>query len=610
MLLHMYLSEGKEGCFMNWNRHRLAVVLATAALAALTIGLSGKTGYADTGQQITVNTGTAIRSSAQHVASGGLYGMYDQNTPNASLLAPLKPRVFTQAPPFGGQIPNGEPGPGGDFLKVAPTAKQIGAKVIVRLPDIYPKWPYNYSNEKDWLNRVKTMVTQVKDSGNADTVYAFELWNEPNGTWQGVNGNGHDSGWGDFYQTWRDTYKEVHSIMPNAKIIGPSLNSWQPTYMENFLTMARDSNTLPDIISWHQWGAATFPEQAKAFENMEQRLGIKPRPISINEYGDQQELAVPGQMLHYIQNFENVPAVDSACLAFWFNYGRMDNLLTDGQKPNGGYWLYKWYGDMTGQMDQTSTFQSNGLLASVANTTANKAQTSVLFGGTDGQVTINVNQLDPSQYNGTAQVKLEETPWYGVDTQASPTTIASGTLRVKNGQLTVPVKHLQASSGYRLSITPADTTSAKSSLSYAKTPTDQPIRVEAENGNLTGSYSTILGSYASNNLFVGSKNHQTSEGSADTMTFNAPKAGRYMVNIGYANGGEVATNAVTINHHANGTIAFPNTTGWMTAVPNVNGTRKVIQYGTVNLKKGTNTIKLQAVAHSAELDYVSFTPLK
>lgn len=48
----------------------------------------------------------------------------------------------------------------------------------------------------------------------------------------------------------------------------------------------------------------------------------------------------------------------------------------------------------------------------------------------------------------------------------------------------------------------------------------------------------------------------------------------------------------------------------MTAVPNVNGTRKVIQYGTVNLKKGTNTIKLQAVAHSAELDYVSFTPLK
>jgi hypothetical protein len=98
------------------------------------------------------------------------------------------------------------------------------------------------------------MVTQVKNSGNADDVYAFELWNEPNGTWQGVNGNGHDSGWGDFYQVWRDTYHTVKSIMPDTKIVGPSLNSWQPNYMKGFLTMARDSNTLPDIVSWHQWG--------------------------------------------------------------------------------------------------------------------------------------------------------------------------------------------------------------------------------------------------------------------------------------------------------------------------------------------------------------------
>ncbi|TLQ21162.1 beta-xylosidase [Lentilactobacillus parafarraginis] len=584
---------------------KLATILGMAVIAG---GLAW--GYANrasaNAQQITISTTTPIRSTADHVASGGLYGLYDGNTPNADLLSPLKPKTFTQSPPDGGQIPNGEPGPGGDFLKVAPLAHKVGAKVIVRLPDIYPKWPYNYSNEQDWLNRVTKMVTQVKNSGNADDVYAFELWNEPNGTWQGVNGNGHDSGWGDFYQVWRDTYHTVKSIMPDTKIVGPSLNSWQPNYMKGFLTMARDSNTLPDIVSWHQWGAAAFPKQAADFEAMEDSLGIKQRPISINEYGEQQELAVPGQMIHYIQNFENVPTVDSADLAFWYNYGRMDNLLTDKQQQNGGYWLYKWYGDMSGQMDKTSTFASNGTLASVANTNKNSGRTSVIFGGVNGDTTVHVTGLSGK----SANVTLSATPWYGVDTAVkAPTTLGKGTVAIKNGQISVPVKSMKAASGYQLVVEPGKS-GQQAYRQTASQPTDNGIRVEAEDGTLSGNYTAISGSCASGNMFIGAKDHQVTAGSADFLTVKVPKAGHYLTTIGYANGGATATANVSINGHSQKAAVFENTTGWMTAVPNVHGTRQTMQYGDVSLKKGVNHVKIEALTNSAELDYILFTPIK
>lgn len=587
-------------------RHqRLATIIATAALGLTVSGITAGSAQAD--NQITVDTSKAIRNNAEHVASGGLYAMSDGSTPSADLLSPLKPKTFTQPGPGARQIPNGEPKAAGDFTSTAPLAHKVGSKVIVRLADIYDQWPYNYSNEQDWLKRVDTMVQSAQRT-NPDDVYGYELWNEPNGTWQGANGICKGN-WGDFDKVWQDTYKEVKKLAPNAKIVGPSLNSWQPTWMKHFLTMARDTKTLPDVISWHQWGAAKFPEQAAELGKLEDSLGISQRPISINEYGSEQELAVPGQMIHYVQNFENVSKLDSADLAFWFDYGRMDNLLTDQHKPNGGYWLYKWYGDMSGQMDQTSTYETNGNLASVANTTADKGQTSVIFGGASGNTTINVNGLNQAKLGNTAKVEVKETPWYGVDTAVdNPKTVASGTVAVKNGSVQVPVKDMKAADGYQLVVTSANGASV-SGIQYQQPQANDPIRVEAESGSLTGKAKTVQGSYASGNYFVGTMD---SNDSTDTMKVNAPAAGNYQLEIGYANGNKDkkdATDKVFLNDKQLKDAVFPYTTGWTTAVPNVDGTRKTIQYGSVRLNKGENTLKLQKDASFAELDYAMFTPI-
>ncbi|MFY7634728.1 RICIN domain-containing protein [Streptomyces sp. NY05-11A] len=66
----------------------------------------------------------------------------------------LKPNTFVQMAPGGSQLPNGEPKPAGDALVVAPKAARAGAKAVVRMPDWYPNFPYQWVSWADWLSAV------------------------------------------------------------------------------------------------------------------------------------------------------------------------------------------------------------------------------------------------------------------------------------------------------------------------------------------------------------------------------------------------------------------------------------------------------------------------
>ena len=97
-----------------------------------------------------------------HVASGGLYGLDTATIPAGSLVEPLHPNTFVQMAPGGKQLPNGESVPGGDALVVAPEAAAAGAKVVVRMPDWYPNFPYVWVSWSNWLSAVDTQVKAVR----------------------------------------------------------------------------------------------------------------------------------------------------------------------------------------------------------------------------------------------------------------------------------------------------------------------------------------------------------------------------------------------------------------------------------------------------------------
>lgn len=266
---------------------------ATAALGALALAAAVSTALgapahaaATASTTLVVNANQPFRS-VTHVASGSLYGLANASTPADSLVTPLHPNTFVQMAPGGSQLPNGEPAPAGDALVVAAKAANAGAKVIVRMPDWYPNFPYKWVSWSNWLSAVDTQIASVKSSG-AGNIEAYELWNEPDWTWDTTNAGSFDAG-------WVTTYQEVRAKDATTPIDGPSYSAWNLSWMTQFLTYAKAHNAVPDIVSWHELqGAQNIAADVAAYRNLETSLGISPRPIAIEEYGTTSEVGVPG----------------------------------------------------------------------------------------------------------------------------------------------------------------------------------------------------------------------------------------------------------------------------------------------------------------------------
>jgi hypothetical protein len=420
-----------------------AIALTAAALATASPAQAAPTASTT----LVVNADQTLRS-VTHVATGSLYGLADANTPSDSLVTPLRPNTFVQMAPGGSQLPNGEPKPAGDALVVASKAARAGAKVVVRMPDWYPNFPYKWVSWSDWLSAVDKQVASVQSSG-ATNIAAYELWNEPDWTWNTTNAGSFDAG-------WARTYKEVRAKDTKTPIQGPSYSSWNQSWMTTFLTDAKAGGTVPDIIAWHELqGSKDIAAHVSAYRALESSLGISPRPISIEEYGTTSEIGVPGPLVSYAAKFERA-GVHDAELAFWNHYGTLGDTLTDtGASPNGSYWLYKWYGDMSGNMVVTTPPAQTGIDGAASRNGAGN-QISVIFGGGAGSSAVTVKGLGSlSAFGSRVHAKLEYTPSKGRTTAVSaPITISDADYTVSNGQITVPVT-TNASDGYHLVITPS-----------------------------------------------------------------------------------------------------------------------------------------------------------
>lgn len=392
---------------------------------------------------LVVNADQTLRP-VTHVASGSLYGLATASTPSDSLVRPTHPNTFVQMAPGGSQLPNGEPKPAGDALVVAPEAAAVGAKVVARMSDWYPNFPYKWVSWPDWLGAVDTQIKAIQASG-ATNISAVAPWNEPDWTWNTAAA-------GSFNDGWTRTVKEIKSLDPTIPIQGPSYSD-NISGMQSFLENAVATDTVPDIIAWHELeSAGKIAGDIAKVEAIEKSLGITPRPIAIEEYATPSEVGVPGPLVGYIAKFERY-GVNNAELAFWNHYGTLGDILTDtGGAPNGAYWLYTWYGAMTGDMVVTTPPSQTGL-DGAASVTADKKQLSLIFGGGSGSSAVKVNGLKSLHLGRNVDVKLEYTLSKGRTSAVNaPVTLSDTTYRVgDDGSITVPVV-MNATSGYHLVI--------------------------------------------------------------------------------------------------------------------------------------------------------------
>ena len=407
--------------------------------------------YVKSANTLTVDCGNKIRS-VTHCASGSLYGLIE-NIPADydSLVAPLHPFVMRN-PARGG---NGNQHAFGDAIKVAKRlSASPGALVSVDLADILPYWPYRWPGIQGWLNELKQFIRDKQSSGLTNW-YGLEIWNEPDGTWKDSNGLS-------FHDLWKQTYDFIRQNDPNEKIIGPCDSWYNENRMRSFLEFAKANNCIPDIICWHELsGIEGVSSHLKAYRNLESSLGIKELPITINEYCDAtHELeGQPGSSARFIGKFERYK-VDSAMITWWFvpYPGRLGSLLATDTQKGAGWYLYKWYGDMTGEMVQVVPPNDNSkLVDGAACVDSSQEYISFIFGGpNDGSINAIFKNI-PSFIGSVAKVKAEKVDWRNKDTVSNgPNTIFERNYRLSDGQLSINIAGTNDNSGYRIYITKGD----------------------------------------------------------------------------------------------------------------------------------------------------------
>lgn len=401
-----------------------------------------------------VNLSDSLRP-VTHAGSGALYGITETIPVSIEeFVAPLNPRMYVQPAQSG-------TGHQWNFAEALPVAQRLegitNTEVTIRLPDINPNFPYNFIGWEAWEEEVRKTIQQKLDSG-LNNIYGYEIWNEQHGTWN-EEANG-----GDFFSTlWKPTYDLIRELDPDARIIGPSDSYYSRSRIQQFLEFCDEdeNDCLPDVMCWHELGGPdNVTGNIRNYRDLERSMRIKPLPISINEYSsvNRPEEGAPGLHASFIAKFER-EGIESAAISWWFppNAGRLGSLLTDqGLERTGGWWFFKWYGEMDGYMATVTPPSVNGDgLDGFASLDADNEVASILFGGNlIGGANIEISGI-PESFGDSVEVMHEYVEWQDrASAVDGPTFVSLETRSNETGSITISTELLDPMFGYRLVVTP------------------------------------------------------------------------------------------------------------------------------------------------------------
>ena len=553
--------------------------------------------------QAAVSLGVSLGDSIKpvtHVATGSLYGLTETLPSNIEKdVAPLKPNVFLSPARSG----NGRQQPIGGAFLVAPRVESIGAKIQIRLADVLPGWPYKFQNMDHWKNEVKSVINDKLKSNNKN-FDGYEIWNEPNDTWK--SNIDFNSG------LWKQTYDLIRQMDPGAKIIGPSYSFYHASKMEDFVRYCSQNNCMPDVVSWHQWGSGGFVGSVETYRNLEKKYNVKPRPLSINEYSstEHSEEGCPGLSIPFIAKFER-HGVESAMISWWFVPlpGRLGSLLTKDNERGGGWWLYKWYGDMSGYMAKVTppNDKSDGVDGFAALDKKKGFASIVLGGNTRGDVNVNISGI-PSAFGNKVNVIVEYVVWENKDKAVPSTNLVSDKeYDVNDGKITVPVNITNTKYGYRVYITPIIPQAPYKDVAAAV-----PGKIEVENYDVGGPGKSFLdkdddnkgGEYREDAVDIvkavdGYAVGYTQEGEWLEYTVNIDREQEYALQVRYATTSENTGIKLYVDDKmVLDNIVFEKSAGW--------DAYATLDAGMVKLLKGEHVLKMEIVGNYVNIDWFDF----
>ncbi|GAA3233071.1 RICIN domain-containing protein [Dactylosporangium siamense] len=389
---------------------------------------------------------SAGTGAVMHGATGWLYGLAFDNQPGPSMLAGLKPQYTGQKPPGGLQHAEG------DAFDVAPDFLQAGGKaVMIYMQDDYAQWPYPNNGISEYLNHVTAITNKVVANPNRSR-FIYVPFNEPDWIWYANSGTKLTQ----LLNDWKAAYQRIRSIDPTAVIAGPNFLSYNSAAMRTFYTFAKNNNVVPQMTTWHALDNAALANWYTNYDDyrrIESDLGIGRLPVNINEYGRQNvDMGIPGNLVQYLSRFETSKVY--GCLAYWTPAGTLNELLTPGGTQKASAWyLYNWYGNMTGSTVRTTLPNQTGALQALASLDDGKQQASVILGGAAGSTDVVVKGFASASFGSTVTVTVSALANSGAGVSNGPTQLSRTTATVANGQITVTVPNLAAANAYNVVIT-------------------------------------------------------------------------------------------------------------------------------------------------------------
>ena len=529
------------------------------------------------------NTGEII-----HGAAGFLYGVSSEDVPTTNTIVPLKSKILCTKGAVGTEHPYG------DALDVAKTFLESGGQQVMM---------YN-SNYYGVFGVTATIDQYCNDLKNyiCPAVVAWrDAWEQEHGTPASPKDNfgkididqaivyipineGTPAG-GNFYEAWKQYYKAIKDADPNATLAGPNSCAYGAQFsdgqsMAGYIQYCADNNCMPDVITWHELDTGCLSPNGLAahmrdFKNIwastdwtkynaaNNTTGTPEIPeipqICINEYAEMAYCGVPGRLVNWISRLEDEKI--TGCLPFWHQANNLNDLAAGANEGNGAWWLYQWYGNMSGKTQPVSSTTSYDKLYGVSTMDEAKRISTTLLGGYTGSIDVKLNNVTKTQTFQNAEyvnVTVQETAFSGFHGAANDTpVILKGVYPVaKDGSVTVTIENALFENAYNVTLTQASETDAQMAGLILKGSSGDVY--EAEQAELSGGAAATAASSDPSYYMSGSGNRAVNmpTGAELTYTINVPVDGKYKLEFVYGNGQGTVRNDMNQHNPVNAEQSF------------------------------------------------------
>jgi hypothetical protein len=316
--------------------------------------------------------------------------------------------------------------------------------------------------KRSWMNVVNAVMKAQTE--RRLTIDYFDVFAEP------TNGGGKlgltPQQFGDIF---RSTHDAIRQFRRDAKIVAPSIVSYQERFLKAFLRFVADHNLRLDAISWHEFHAPeSLPEHTREIREFFRSKPALCNPvcpeIHINEYASDAQHLVPGfsvGWLYYLEQARvdhanrgcwDVAKGGSTC---WTGFNGM--LMPDNATPNVLYWVYKAYAELN--RTRIASESSTSRTIALASKDAGRKEIRLLAGrfgqkGPGGHVTIEVRDF---RFDSSARAEIIRIPSAGNAMRAAPAQPApkSQVIAAPGGIVTIVLDDFQDGDAYSIVLRPA-----------------------------------------------------------------------------------------------------------------------------------------------------------